>query len=185
METSLTWLQKLSKSPNGDDWRHLSEAYSPLLDRWLARAGIPPADRDDLVQEVLIVVARRVSEFEHTHPGAFRAWLRAILANLMKKYFRESFAARSRLPLEDLCNPESELSAALDREHDEYFAARAMRIVKGDFEPTTWRAFELHVLEDGCPRQVAETLGISVNSVFKAKCRILKRLRQELARIVN
>jgi RNA polymerase sigma-70 factor, ECF subfamily len=185
MDTSLTWLQKLTKSPTGDDWRHLLEAYSPLLMRWIARAGIPASDRDDLVQEVLIVVARRVHEFERQHAGAFRGWLRAILANQIKKYFREHPGPVCLFPLEEVCNPASALSAQFDREHDEYFAARAMRIVKVDFEPTTWRAFELQVLEGRSPKVVAESLQITLNAVIKAKSRVLKRLRQELSRIVE
>ncbi len=185
MDTSLTWLQKLTKSPSGDDWRHLSEAYGPLLTKWTPRAGIPPSDREDLVQEVLIVVARRVCEFEHAHAGAFRGWLRAILANQIKKYFREHPGPVCLIPLEDVCNPESVLSALFDREHDEYFASRAMRAAKIDFEPATWRAFEMQVLEGRSPKETAEALKLSLNAVIKAKSRVLKRLRQELSRFVE
>lgn len=185
MDTSLTWLQNLTKSPSGDDWRRLAEAYGPLLIKWTTRAGIPPSDRDDLVQEVMIVVARRVKEFEHAHPGAFRGWLRAILSNQIKKYFREHPGPVCMIPLEDVANSESVLSSIFDREHDEYFAARAMRMAKVDFEPVTWRAFEMQVLDGRTPKETSETLKLSLNAVIKAKSRVLKRLRQELGRIVD
>ena len=69
--------------------KRLLDVYGSLLRTWLSRSGVSPGDHDDLIQEVLMVVVRRVSEFEHRGPGAFRAWLRGILANHLKKYFRD------------------------------------------------------------------------------------------------
>ena len=54
----------------------------------MARAGVPASDADDLVQEVLLVVFREVGGFERRGQGAFRAWLRTILANRVRDYFR-------------------------------------------------------------------------------------------------
>ena len=72
METSLTWLDRLANAPSGPDWRRLVDVYAPLLADWLARAGVPASDRDDLVQEVLVAVVGRVSDFDRRGPGAFR-----------------------------------------------------------------------------------------------------------------
>ena len=48
----------------------------------LRAAGYPTlqaADADDLTQQVLTVVVRKLPAFRHSgRPGAFRAWLRAI-----------------------------------------------------------------------------------------------------------
>ena len=87
METSLTWLDRLTDKPGGADWRRLLDVYGPLLHGWLSRAGVPEGDRDDIVQDVLVVVVRRVNGFEHRGPGTFRAWLRGILANHIRKFF--------------------------------------------------------------------------------------------------
>ena len=72
-----------------------------------------------------------------------------------------------------------------DREHDEHVAASLMRRVQGDFAPTTWRAFVRHVLEGEPAARVAQELGLSLNSVLLAKSRVFKRLRQELAGLVE
>jgi RNA polymerase sigma-70 factor (ECF subfamily) len=184
METSLTWLGRLAADATDADWRKLVGAYGPLLGGWLARAGVPPTDRDDLIQEVLTVVVRRVGEFEHRGPGAFRAWLRGILANHTKKFFRTRREAPA-VDLDQLAAPDSPLSRVWDREHDEYVAARVMRLVEGDFTPVTWAAFRRQVLDGRPPAEVAAELGLSLNAVIKAKRRVLRRLREELRGLVE
>lgn len=184
METSLAWLGRMTTAPNGPDWRRLVDAYSPLLHGWLVRAGVPASDRDDLVQEVLMVVVRKVNDFEHRGPGAFRAWLRGILANHIRKFFRERPTGPA-IDLDQLAAKDSVLSRIWDRDHDEHLAARAIRAVEGDFAPATWAAFRRQVF-DGCkPADVAVELGLSLNSVLLARSRVLKRLRKELHGLVE
>jgi RNA polymerase sigma-70 factor, ECF subfamily len=184
VETSLTWLGRLVQAPTGSDWNRLQELYAPLIIRWLTRASIPESDREDLCQEVLVVVVRRVKEFEHRGPGAFRAWLRGILANHIKTYHRHRVHTCD-LDFEQLTDDRSELSKQWDREHDQFLALRVMSIVKGDFTPTTWAAFQRQVIDGETPTEVARALNLSLNSVLVAKCRVLKRLREELQMLVE
>lgn len=72
-----------------------------------------------------------------------------------------------------------------DREHDEYHAARAMRVVEADFALATWAAFRRQVIDGLAPAAVAEELGLSVNAVVLAKSRVLKRIRAELRGLVE
>jgi RNA polymerase sigma-70 factor (ECF subfamily) len=192
METSVSLLERLAGAPTDDDWRRLDELYRPLLRAWMARAGVPASDVDDLVQDVLLVVIREVAGFERRRQGAFRAWLRTILTHRVRDYFRgqkyrptatgdSDFLRR----LDELESPDSALSRLWDREHDQHVAASLMQRVQGDFAPATWQAFRRHALEGEPAVQVAEALGLSLNSVLLAKSRVLKRLRQELAGLVE
>ena len=185
METSLSWLGRLVETPGGAEWQRLSEVYQPLIHVWATRAGVASEDVDDVVQEVLIVVIERVSEFEHQGPGAFRGWLRAILSNQLKKYFRQNLRQHCQIPLESICDNRSSDSRLIDREHDEYLAALAMDQIKSEFQPATWSAFWLQVIEQHRPLDVAAQLGMSANAVIKAKCRVLKRLRETLADLLE
>lgn len=187
METSVSLLDRLTGSPSEDDWRRMVDLYQPLLRAWCLRAGVTEADADDLTQETLTVVVREVETFDRRHPGAFRAWLRGILANRLKNFFR----ARQHRPvatgasdfldrLDELEAPDSALSREWDRDHDRHLAARAMKIVQHDVTPATWQAFRRLVLDAASPNDVAVELGLSVNAVLLAKSRVLKRLRAEL-----
>jgi RNA polymerase sigma-70 factor (ECF subfamily) len=192
METSVSLLERLAGTPTEDDWRRLYDLYQPLLRVWMARAGVAALDVDDLVQEVLLVVFREIAEFERRRKGAFRAWLRTILTHRVRDYVRgrryrptatgdSDFLRR----LDELESPDSALSRQWDREHDEHVAASLMQRVQGDFAPATWQAFRRHALEGEPAPQVAEALGLSLNSVLLAKSRVLKRLRQDLAGFVE
>src|SRR5262249_60418676 len=88
METSVSLLERLAGAPTDGDWRRLDALYRPLLRAWMARAGVPTSDVEDLVQDVLFVVSREVAGFEWRGQGAFRGWLRKILANRVRDYFR-------------------------------------------------------------------------------------------------
>jgi RNA polymerase sigma-70 factor (ECF subfamily) len=192
METSVSLLERLTGAPTDDDWRRLDGLYRPLLRAWMARPDVPASDRDDLVQDVLLLVFRKFGGFEWRGQGAFRAWLRAILANRVRDYFRgrkyqptvtgdSDFLRR----LDELESPDSALSRLWDREHDEHVAAAMLQRVQGDFAPMTWQAFRRHVMQGEPAIQVAEALDLSLNSVLLAKSRVLKRVRQELAGFVD
>jgi RNA polymerase sigma-70 factor (ECF subfamily) len=192
METSVSLLERLAGAPTDADWRRLYDLYQPLLRAWITRAGVAASDVEDLVQDVLVVVVRKITGFEWRGQGAFRAWLRTILAHRVRDYFRR----QQYLPtatgdsdfqrrLNELESPDSALSRLWDREHDEHVATSLMQRVRGDFAPTTWLAFVRHALEGEPAAQVAEDLGLSLNSVLLAKSRVLKRLRQELAGFVD
>ncbi|HYH68470.1 MAG TPA: sigma-70 family RNA polymerase sigma factor [Urbifossiella sp.] len=192
METSLTWIGRLTGSPTDADWRQLLDVYGPLLRGWLTRTGVAAADHDDLCQEVLMVVVARVYDFDHRGPGAFRGWLRGILANRVGDYLRRERGraaagggSDAHERLEALADPDSHLSRLWDREHDAHLTARAMTRVRPDFTEATWEAF-LGQARDGRPaRDVAAELGLTVNAVLVAKSRVLRRLREDLAGLVG
>ena len=180
METSLTWLGRLTGSPAEGDWKQLLDVYGPLLAGWLARSGVPAADRDDLIQEVLLVVVRRVSEFDRRGPGAFRAWLRQITVHRLRVYWdRRPAGDAAPEALTELTDSSSPLSRSWDEEHDRHVVKSLLESLRLKFEPATWRAFERQV-QDGAPAaEVAAELGLSVNAVLIAKSRVLQRLREE------
>jgi RNA polymerase sigma-70 factor (ECF subfamily) len=161
--------------------------YTPLLRSWVKRAGLRDTDADDLVQEVLAVVVRRLPEFERrARVGAFRRWLRCITLNCLRDFWRRNRNRTRAIGHEELAHvlgqledPNSALSQLWDREYDEQILGRLLELVRPRFEEKTWQAFRLVAL-DGMPvDQVAAELGISANAVFIAKSRVLHLLRRE------
>jgi RNA polymerase sigma-70 factor (ECF subfamily) len=62
---------------------------------------------------------------------------------------------------------------------------RALQIMRTDFEPITWKACWEYVAMDRPAAEVAAELGIKVGAVYIAKSRVLRRLRQDLAEILD
>ena len=185
-ETSLSLLNRLRRSPDSESWNRLVDLYGPLIKAWLRKYDVQDSDADDLVQEVLLAVSKDLDKFDHRgQPGAFRGWIKAILVNRLRKFWR----ARDRRPqargdsdvharLAQLEDPASEMSQIWNRQHDQYVLRQLLTLAEPYFEPTNWKAFCRVALDGARPDMVAKELEISLNAVCLAKSRVLRRLRQ-------
>ncbi len=191
-DTPISLLERLRLRPDPASWQRLVDLYTPLIRDWLRRQDVQPADVEDLTQEVLGAVARELPQFRHDlRRGAFRRWLRTVTVNRLRNFWR---AARLRPAvggpafeeaLDRLADPDSDLSRLWDQEHDRNVVRRLLELVEPEFEPNTWRAFRLLVLEGQPARDVAAALGTSVNAVRIAKSRVLSRFRREIEGLVD
>jgi RNA polymerase sigma-70 factor (ECF subfamily) len=167
-------------------WDRLVALYTPLLEAWLTAAGLQPADREDLTQRVLEILVRQLADFEHSgRPGAFRAWLRGIVVNLLREFWRARPGPEAGSALEQLSDPNAGLSRLWDEQHDRHVLHALMDLVRPGFTEDTWRAFRRVALDGAPARDVAAELGLSVNAVLIAKSRVLARLRQEARGLVD
>jgi RNA polymerase sigma-70 factor (ECF subfamily) len=148
-------------------------------------------DADDVLQEVLTVVARRVAEFDRQRTGSFRAWLKSITVNCLRAYAKkrrnnEGTGDSTVLELlNQIEDPAADLSQQWDREHDEYVMKQLLDDVRQHFTDTTWLAFQRSTLENAPAETVAAELGMTANAVFIARSRVMTRLRQEAAGLVD
>jgi RNA polymerase sigma-70 factor (ECF subfamily) len=186
-ETSNSLLERLRQGPNETAWRRMVDLYTPLIRGWLRRYALNDSDCDDLMQEVLAVVVRRLPDFQRRPQiGSFRRWLRTITVNCLRDFWRaQRFKPRATgnqefgSILAELEDPESALSKLWDVEHDRHVTQCLMEKIRPRFEAKTWQAFQ-RVALDGAPvDQVAQELGLSVNAVFIAKSRVVHLLRKE------
>jgi RNA polymerase sigma-70 factor, ECF subfamily len=192
--TSMSLLERLRVQPSAADWERFHEVYRPLIIRWLLRVPGLGDEADDLAQEVLVIVFQEIVSFEREREGSFRAWLRQVAVNRVRKYWR----GRAKRPhvgvgvgsetedfLNNLEDSSSDLASEWDRDHDRHVFERLLTMVKPDFQTETWEAFRRFVF-DGVPAaQVAVEMGVSTNAVILAKARILKRLREEAGALLD
>jgi RNA polymerase sigma-70 factor (ECF subfamily) len=186
-ETPLSLLERLRLNPDPASWQRLADLYTPLIRGWLARHQVQPADIDDLTQEVFSALLRDLPNFRHDlRRGAFRRWLRTIAVNRLRNFWRDrGRAAGPDHILDQLEDPASDPSRHWDEEHDRHVAKRLLDLIEPEFEPGTWRAFCLLVLEGLPTRVAAERLGTSPNAVRIAKSRVLSRFRQEVGDLID
>ncbi len=192
-DTSLSLLARVSDRPGDSDWQRFADLYEPLIRGWLRQREVLYHDADDLVQEIMTVVIRRVGDFEHNgRIGAFRTWLRTITVHCLRDFWRAGKNKPAGVGGSDiqeliaqLEDPASEMSRLWDQEHDRHVMRRLLEMLQGEFEPKTWQAFQRFALNNVPAAQVAQELGITTNAVFIAKSRVLTRLRQESAGILD
>jgi RNA polymerase sigma-70 factor (ECF subfamily) len=169
-------------------WERLVELCGPLVYRWCRLAGVLSDDAPDVVQEVFAAVAVKIGTFRRDRPGdSFRAWLAGITRHKIADHFRRrqdlpdakgGTEAQQRLQqVPELVEPGSRSSSP---GQDGLLPRRALELIRAEFENRTWEAFWRTAVDGRRPADVAEELGMSVMAVYKAKSRVLRRLRQEL-----
>jgi RNA polymerase sigma-70 factor (ECF subfamily) len=183
--TSVSLLQRLRRPDEPGAWERFVHLYTPLIYHWACRAGLQQSDAADLVQDVFVLLLRKLPEFDYDRDGSFRAWLRTVTLNLWRTRLR-----RRGLPTDPGASPDGvaapdgviELAEA---EYRDQLVRRALELLRTDFETPTWRAFWECVVNDRPTAEVAAELGMNPGAVRTAKCRVLARLRQELEGLLS
>jgi RNA polymerase sigma-70 factor (ECF subfamily) len=184
--TPPTLLERVRDTLDDKAWGRLVELYTPLLFAWARRCGASEHDAADLVREVFVALVQTLPTFQYDGSGKFRRWLRTLLLNkLCDRKRREVRAARAlaQRPVEEELPDVAE--QFWEAEYQREVARRALRLMQADFAPATWKACWETVVEGRAPEEVARELGVSENAVYLAKCRVLRRLRQELTGLVE
>ena len=174
---------------DGRAWQELVELYGPLISTWCRRTGADWHMTADCIQEVFLVLTKRLDTFRPTGmSGAFRAWLWSIAKNKLIDLFRAS----NRQPLASggstahlaLQSVASEQDWMRDEPTEPFdigsLTRRAIEQVRSEFTSQSWTVFERTVVDGIDTSIVSKELGISPSAIRQAKSRILRRLRQQL-----
>jgi len=180
--THSTLLTRLSEGVDPAAWREFHDRYADLLLGFARRYGIQPADCDDVVQEVFLNLTRSMKGFEYDPSrGRFRAYLKTLTLRTIFKIWRQKKDAKA---LEDTeveekaAKVDPEVEALWEEEWRHYHIRLAMRRLGGEFSEKDRMAFSEYALMDRSGAETAKMLGLSVDQVYQAKSRILKRLGQ-------
>ncbi len=182
--TPVSLLERL-RAPSGDAWEEFVRLYTPLLFAWATRAGLQEADAADLVQEVLVLLVARLPEFRYDPSRSFRGWLRTVTLNKLRERGR-----RAALPLArdgavaDVAAP-NDLEGFWETEYRQHLVGEALRLMRAEFQPPTWQACWEHLANGRPAADVGAELGLSPGAVRAATFRVLTRLRQRFAGLMD
>ena len=195
--TSVTLLQQ-ARAGDEAAWRQLFRLYTPLVCYWCRKRGVRESDVDDILQDVFQTAARALVGFRRTRPDdTFRGWLHGITRNKVL----ESYRRRSSQPqgeggtdnerrLGELADSGGEGGAAYPTANDDHddddpklvreLFHTVMEMVRAEFEERTWLAFWRTVIDGQRPVDIAAELDVSPAAVRMAKCRVVRRVREQL-----
>jgi RNA polymerase sigma factor (sigma-70 family) len=183
--TSLSLLARLRESDE-EAWQEFHACYGPIIRQWLVARGMHANDADDVEQEIMQVALRELPSFEHSgRVGALRNWLKQVLANRLRTHWRQK--NRQAMPYggsdygqwaEQLADPSSQLSGLWDREFQQAVCGQLLALVSQQFQPQTVEAFRQVALLGRPPVEVAIELGITPNAVRIAQSRVLQKMRE-------
>lgn len=161
------------------------EVYAENVDfvwRTLCRLGVPPAAVEDAAQDVFVVVHRKLAEFEGR--SSIRTWLFQLTRNVVHDHRRTTRRRNARLG-----HDEEEIlrARAADDHAPDVCAARAeaVRILHellDKLDDDKREVFILADLEQLPAAQVAEALGVNVNTIYSRLRLAREAFNRELAR---
>jgi RNA polymerase sigma-70 factor (ECF subfamily) len=186
--TSPTFLLRLRDRSDKLSWPEFHERYGQLLYRYARARGASHDDAEDAVQDVEMYLFKAIQGFEYdARKGRFRAYLRSAIVHALAR--RASRNARQPQVLDPQnfdylgAQQEAGLDQRWEREWQLHQLRWAMRDVAPHFNNNTLKAFELHVLAGKSVDETAAETGLSKASVYQARSRVLKRLRDRLAEV--
>ena len=179
--TPISLLERLRNRGDKEAWQRFVEIYTPLLYAFARKLALDSDQAADLVHEVFVVLLEQLPQFVYDPQQRFRGWLWTVFIN---KYRAGQRVVGKYGTLHDY--PQSDQIAIwIEADYHRFVISRVVDVLRSDFEEATWKAFWEVVFENRSPEAVARELGLSVASVYQAKSRVLRRLRQELKGLVD
>lgn len=181
MQTRATLLLRLkSDGPSREvAWQEFLTLYAPIISRFARARGVPPDAIDELTQDVVAGFFAAQPRFTYDPAkGRFRAYLMACVSNAVRTRVRHGHGAPAALDPSQVGTTDQTdwdaawKSAALD--------TAIARLRQRYADNPTFQAFEAVVIRGQSPEIVAASLGLSRDSVYQAKARLLAKLRLEL-----
>ena len=186
-------LSRLKHLDDQESWRDFFDTYSKLIYGVAIKAGMSDVEAQEVVQETVIAVAKKIPEFK-TDPafGSFKAWLMHLtrwrIADQFRKRQRQGRAQQHQSDktsttstLGNIQDPAGfELEHIWDDEWEKNLIDTAIERVKRQSNARHYQMFYLHVIKKQSVLQVAKSLGVSAAQVYLVKHRIGRRIKREI-----
>jgi RNA polymerase sigma factor (sigma-70 family) len=185
-------LCRLKNWEDAEGWKAFFDLYWKLIYRVARQAGLSDAEAQDVVQETVITVAKKIPEFRYDpSKGSFKGWLLQltrwrVLNHIRKKHYEQD---GKRLPreenldtslLESHPNSDFEFEQIWDNEWMKNLMETAVDRVKATVNPKHYQMFFLHVLKGMAAKEVAGRLQVKVMEVYFAKYKIGRLIKNQI-----
>jgi RNA polymerase sigma factor (sigma-70 family) len=187
-QTSLTLMDALQRSPSDvEAWDRFVRRYRPKIYGWCRARGLQEADAEDVAQEVISKLTQKMAAFRYDRSRSFRAWLKTITQHTLC----DLVASRTRsvgsqaMPILDNLEARADLERQIEEIVNRELLDLAIAKVRQRVAPATWDAFRLTTFEGRSGAEASKELGMPIASVFVAKHRVQKLLKEEIDEIEN
>jgi RNA polymerase sigma factor (sigma-70 family) len=187
--TNPTLLARLRRDPSNDAaWDEFVEHYGRHIFRWCRQWGLQDADAEDVAQEILLKLARKLRDFAYDPKSSFRGWLKTVAHHAWRDFAddkRRTGAIADDHIWELLQSVEAreDLIQKLEEAFDYELLEAAKVQVRLRVAPHTWEAFRLVAIEGLPVTEVAASVQMQVAMVYVAKSKVQKMLREEIQKL--
>jgi RNA polymerase sigma-70 factor (ECF subfamily) len=184
--TSPTLLARLRNDPSNEAaWDEFIEHYGRHIYRWCRQWRLQDADAQDVAQEILLQLARKLRYFAYDPKSSFRGWLKTVAHHAWRDFVDGRELARpsgDERVWEVLHSVEArdDLLQKLAEAFDYELLEAAKVQVRLRVAPHTWEAFRLLALEGIPAVEVAAAVHMQVAMVYVAKSKVQRMLKEEI-----
>lgn len=197
LPTRHSLLTRLKDWNDQDGWREFFDTYWRLIFNVARRAGLNDAEAQDIVQETLLGVAKKMPGFRYDPAkGSFKAWLLLNVRSRMAEHWRRR-ARRDRHHADTPPDNDSDtgflqrvpdtnadgLDAVWQKEWEANLLHTALSRTKAKVTARQFLIFDLATLKETPLGKITQTLGVNVAQVYLAKHRVGKVFKAELERL--
>lgn len=188
-ETRTSLLLHIRDPQNHEQWAEFVELYAPVIESMARKRGLQQADAEDVLQRVMLAVSQALAKRPHdTARAKFRTWLKRVAENAILNAItrrKPDQGGGGSLHAQLLADHEaSDADSLLFRqERQERVFQMAAERIRTEFAAETWTAFWSTAVEGQSPETVAESLGKNVGSIYAARSRVVRRLRDVVNQI--
>jgi RNA polymerase sigma-70 factor (ECF subfamily) len=184
--TPASLLERLRQRGDPQAWDRFVKLYSPLLLFWARQTGLQASDAADLVQDVFVVLLRKLPEFHYDRQKSFRGWLHTVVVNKFREWRRRAVPVTTEgAEALDEVVALDEFSAFQEEEYRRNLVQRALELLRPEFPERVWQAFWEYAVRGRPPDEVAAELGLRTGSIYAAKSRVMTRLREEVSGLLD
>jgi RNA polymerase sigma factor (sigma-70 family) len=195
--TRRTLLSRLRNLDDQESWRTFFDLYWRLLYNVARRSGLDDPGAQEIVQDTVIAVARKMPEFRYDpERGTFRQWLLRITRRRIVDHLRRIYRQppKAELAPESLDEEQEhaaaitdESASAIDKAWDEEWEKAmfdaALTRVRAEINPRHFQVFDYCVLKEWPASKVAATLGLNAAQVYLAKHRVAQAMKRTVRKI--
>lgn len=198
--TRWSLISRLKDWHDEESWRVFHDTYGNLISSVALRAGLTRDEADEVLQETLLVVAKKVRELKtNSAAGSFKGWLlqttRWRIADQFRKRGKPDSPHRrqSVSPNDDSDRTDTigrivdangqPLESFWEEEWKANLLKSALVRLKEKAKPEYLQVFDLAVVRRWPVSKVAAALGINIGQVYLAKHRVAGLIRREVARL--
>jgi len=196
LPTRTSLLRRLKQWEDQESWRDFFNTYWKLIYSAAVKAGLNDAEAQDVVQDTVIAVAKKIEDFKYDPAhDSFKGWLLYLTRKRIALHYRKRERDRggpardSEMALAELDRiPDPagvDLEAIWNEEWEKNLTDAALARVKEQVNPKQFQMFNFYVLKQWPVKDVAKTLGVTVTQVYLAKHRISALVKKEVKRLQN
>jgi RNA polymerase sigma-70 factor (ECF subfamily) len=188
--TRVTLLARLRQDPTDQAaWGVFVERYGRHIYRWCRQWKLQDADAEDVTQDILVKLARKLRDFAYDPSRSFRGWLKTVAHHAWRDFVDSPRRARAAAgdnqawELIQTLEARADLVQKLQEAFDHELLEAAKVRVRLRVAPQTWEAFGLMALEGLPVAEVAATVHMQVAMVYVAKSKVQKMLQEEIQKL--